>query len=609
MRLALVFLFGCLCCAAAHAAAGMPEAARARFEDLRLSAYVVVGEAREVAAEGEYRATMLRVLDGLGVSKVYVEVYRGGVTLTEDEMRAIRVWLESRGYAVAAGIATVPGGDFGVAADTGLHWFNFQARKTRDDLAAVTRATARVFDEYIVDDFLCSGDMSAESEAAKGPRSWGAYRRDLMIAVSEEVFIGPARAENPDITMIVKFPQWYDRFHLFGYDPERMPQIYDRVFVGTETRGANTQRFGFVQPYEGFINYRWLAALSGGKIGGAWFDHGDCDGDDFVDQAYQSVLAGASELVLFSYAQLREGHPGHPLLLDAYPHLADLARVVRRHPVIGTPVVKPPHSDPGGDMYLMDFLGMLGLPIVPAPALADPTGPIILPTQAAHDSHDAAKLVRARMAARRATVVTTGFLAKVDRDDVTALAGFDATPKSSPALAESVRLPDGSAFEVPHGLRLGDGAPRVGKAEVLLTALVDGREVPFLTAHTANGATLYVMNTHTFSQEDFDAVGEVLLAPRPLGLIRLPEPWLAVLRDVFAPGHPLKAAPARVTCQPLGEDGWFIQNYNDTSAHVALRIDDPVTLHDGFTGALLGQGPGRVAMEVPARGRWWVRAR
>ena len=52
------------------------------------------------------------------------------------------------------------------------------------DLEGVMRTSAKVFDEFIVDDFLCTGDQSAESDAARQGRSWSQYRRDLLTELS-----------------------------------------------------------------------------------------------------------------------------------------------------------------------------------------------------------------------------------------------------------------------------------------------------------------------------------------------------------------------------------------------------------------------------------------
>jgi hypothetical protein len=100
---------------------------------------------------------------------------------------------------------------------------------------------APIFDSFIVDDFLCTADTSLESKATKGERSWSQYRRDLLAELQSSLFIDPLRKVNPDIDMIIKYPQWYDRFHLFGYDVVRETELYDQVWVGTETRNMNTQ--------------------------------------------------------------------------------------------------------------------------------------------------------------------------------------------------------------------------------------------------------------------------------------------------------------------------------------------------------------------------------
>jgi len=254
------------------------EYALSRVDDLRLSAYMTAHSVARVFENDPDGVRSITVLRELGVTGVYLEVYRGGLVVGQAELERTRDHFLAHGFEVTGGIATVPGKDFGVRQEAPLDWFNWQNAKTQEDLERVVRMAALVFDRFIIDDFLCTGDVSEESKAAKGNRSWSQYRRDLLTRLSETVFIGPAREVNPNIQMVIKFPQWYDRFHQFGYDVVRQPAVFDEVWVGTETRGAWTQRFGYVQPYEGFVNYRWLADLSGEKIGGAWFDHIDCDG-------------------------------------------------------------------------------------------------------------------------------------------------------------------------------------------------------------------------------------------------------------------------------------------------------------------------------------------
>jgi hypothetical protein len=183
----------------------------------------------------------------------------------------------------------------------------------------------------------------------------------------------------------MKFPQWYDRFHLFGYDPARMSAFFDRVWVGTEVRNPKTQRMGFVQPTQGYMNYRWLTDVIGGKVEAAWFDHIECTAQNFVDQAWQSVLAGARELVLFNLIDVVDGHPGHALLRKALPDMQAAARRVQGKPIQGVAFYKPPDSDPGDNRYLMDYLGMLGIPVVPVSTYPSQSRAVILGVQAEHD--------------------------------------------------------------------------------------------------------------------------------------------------------------------------------------------------------------------------------
>jgi len=551
-------------------------------EDLRLSVYATAGTVVKLADEEAARDEALAKMRWLGITRVFVEVYRSGLVVPPEKLEAVRDFFRENGIGVAGGIATTPGEGFGVEADVGLHWFNYQAPETREALERVMRQSAPLFDTFIVDDFLCTGDKSEISDKARGDRSWSQYRRDLMVEVSRKVIIEPAKEVNPDIDLIIKYPQWYDLFHKFGYDVARQPAMFDGVWVGTETRGATTQRYGFVQPYEGFINYRWIAALSGGKIRGAWFDHGDCGDFDFLDQAWQSVLAGAPELMIFNLGNVLKGHPDHARLREDWPKLEKLAAAMRENPVVGPVGYKPPNSDAGGDLYIMDFIGMLGVSLVPSPVFPEDAETIFLPTQAAADP-DIAKKVKAALAAGKNIVMTAGFVSKVP--GMAELAGLKGPVALKPMKTDEEGLDLAADLTV-------DGA------EVLLQAPVEGRNVPFLTRR----GNVTVLNTRTFSQADFDAVGEVLLSPRDLGIVHLPEEWLKIIRTAFGHGADwMFHAPARVTCQKLGPSGWVIQNYNDSAAECGFGFAKPVNLQAALTGEPLDR-----LFTLPARGRLWV---
>ena len=582
------------------------EVARRRVGDLRLESYATSDQVERMATDEGFRNAVWATIERMGITKLYLEVYRGGHTVSPEQLVQVRDWCRKRDIAVVGGIATVPGGDVGVRQEGPLGWFNWQSAKTQRDLERIMRASASVFDTFIIDDFFCTGDVSTESAQAKGGRSWGQYRRELLTELAQSIFIGPAQAVNPDITMIVKFPQWHDRFHLFGYDTETFPRLFDRVWVGTETRGRNTQRFGFTQPYEGFINYRWLADIAGDKIGGAWFDHGDCAEYDFLDQAYTSVLAGAPELVFFNLGNVVAGHPDHAKVAAQFEQLADLAAFVRTHPVTGVPAYKPPNSDPAGDMYLLDFLGMLGIPLVPVHEFPEHAPVIFLPAQAAADPdlHQHAEAARARGAH---LIVTTNLLIKWPPGrELARSIGVDPDLTSAPTRA----LYRGEAGDVEIDLEVPlEVTPRPG--DVVCS---DGARQLLLLRTAGN---LSLLNTHTYNQADFDAVGEVLLCPRPLGLLALDGPALGTLRTAFAGGQrPIFDGPAGLTVHPFAgteRGSCVVQNFNDEAVEVGLLVPvEQIHRLDRFSGAPLAARAGRVGdavrltFTIPARGRIWV---
>ena len=200
--------------------------AKSRTNDLQLSIYITAHAIEDLLQDEAGRREALSIFRCNGITKAYLEVYRSGLVVNESLLTEVKDYFNENDIEVVGGIATVPGGDFGVKQEGALGWFNWQDPKTQNDLKSVMRMAAGVFNEFIVDDFLCTGDTSLISKDAKGSRTWSQYRMDLLTELSEEIFIKPAKEVNPDISMIIKYPQWYDRFHLFGYDVEREPAAF-----------------------------------------------------------------------------------------------------------------------------------------------------------------------------------------------------------------------------------------------------------------------------------------------------------------------------------------------------------------------------------------------
>ncbi len=571
-------------------------------ETLRLSTYVTAHTVEQMFRTDEGKREVLSLLRCYGITKVYLEVYRGGLVINPELIETSVKFLKDNGFEVAGGIATVPGNDFGVEQEGPLGWFNWQNSKTQNDLRKVIEDSAPFFETFIVDDFLCTSDTSLESKAAKGDRSWSEYRRTLLTDLSESVFVGPAKAKNPAIRMIIKYPQWYDRFHIFGYSPAATTKIFDGIWVGTESRGQYTQRFGFVQPYEGFVNLRWLNSIAGDKSGGSWFDHIDCTDRDFLEQAYQSVLAGSKELVIFSFDSFITGHPGHHLLMQDFEKLVRLAEAVATGPVSGPAGYKPPDSDAGGDLYIFDYIGMLGISLVPESSYPSDNDVVFLPTQAAYD-RDILTEITGSLERGSKIIMTTGFLAACNEGEKLAqLAGIRCPLQPVKAEIVSLKVAD-SVYKLPFPLKTDYRIVPDG-AEVLLDPDLSGNN-PFIVCNKERN--ICVINTHTFSEADFAAVDEHLLAPAQIGLVELPAEWADTIREAFRDAaEPAVKAPARVTVQRLKGGSLVIHNYNQVPADVTVNFSQSGNYKDGFTGEKIAAGVREVKLSMKARSNIWL---
>ena len=578
-----------------------------RKSDLRISVYVTAQTVENMFSTETGRREVLSLLHCNGMTKVFLEVYRGGLTISPEVLKSSISFLKENGFEVVGGIATVPGrrSNFGVPQEGKLSWFNWQNPKTQNDLRKVIEDSAPLFDSFIIDDFLCTADTSLESKAFKRDRSWSEYRRSLLTDLSQSIFIKPAKEKNPSIKIIIKYPQWYDRFHLFGYDVVTQPKLFDGVWVGTETRGQYTQRFGFVQPYEGFINFRWFTSISKEKIGGAWFDHGDCTETDFLDQAYQSVLAGARELIIFNFTDIVNGHPGQHLLRQDFEKLADLAKTVAKNPIKGIVGYKPPNSNAGGDLYIFDYIGMLGISIVPDSRYPENAKVIFLPTQAATDNDILPKIMKSLEKGAK-IIMTTGFIANANKGEKLAQLAQIKWPVPKETTIIETLISEGNQQKLKFPLKMDYKIIHDG-ANILLNPLPQSIS-PFLVQNQSK--SIYVLNSHTFSQQDFDIVGEVLLCPQQVGLLELPKLWTNIIRSAFqSDDEPTIDAPSRVSMQQLSNGNIIIHNYNVENTAVKIRFPQVAEYIDGFTGKPILVKGNEINLEMTPRSRLWIRSK
>lgn len=305
-----------------------------------------------------------------GITKVYIEVFRGSYQVERETLVRARDRFRREGFIVCGAVTTT-----GVGKRKG-GWGNvscYTEKTTAERLEEIFRYAAGLFDVVMIDDFYFTQCECEECKKAKGERPWSEFRMALLDRMARERILAPARAVNPNAKIILKYPEWYDAFHERGYDVVAEPEMFDITWIGTETRDPDNPRWGMKPQFGAYWLSLWTAAFSGGKLGGGWYDPYGTTPKTYVEQGRQTILGLCRESMLFCYGSLNPSPPRRAqdetgpddvetLRRELPQHIA-LAEFVRGETVRGVGTYKPPHSPSGDDMYVFNFLGMLGIPM------------------------------------------------------------------------------------------------------------------------------------------------------------------------------------------------------------------------------------------------------
>ena len=190
---------------------------------------------------------------------------------------------------------------------------------------------------------------------------------------------------------------------------------FDWIWVGTETRDYADKRWGGTPQYEAYFIMRWLGGLGGPKCGGGWYDPYGTTEATYREQARQTVLAGARESMLFCYGSLQEdtGPRNVESLRDNIPELFAVADQVRQRTVVGVAAYKPANSHPENEPRVFDFVGMLGIPLVPCHEFPSQAAAGFFSLHALKDPELIPKL-SSFIAAGKPTLVTDGLAKRLE---------------------------------------------------------------------------------------------------------------------------------------------------------------------------------------------------
>ena len=517
------------------------------------------------------------------VDKIYLETHRDLLIVPDETLEQAKKYFLDRGIEVGGGIT------YTINEANNCETFCYSDPEHRKMVQEIAEHTARHFDDFILDDFFFTSCKSDIEIKAKGSQSWSDYRTKLMTEAGQTLVLQPAKKVNPNVKVIIKYPNWYDHFQGLGFDLKNGPRLFDGVWTGTETRDP-----GNAQHLQNYLSYnvvRYYENLRPGHNGGGWVDAGGSElgMDRYAEQLWLTMFAKAPEMILFAYNQLldvkirpehctpwqgqgtsfsyddmmkpvrsADGQQVQPTTIAraAGVTFEQIDKFVHK---LGKPVgiksYKPYHSL--GDDFLPNYLGMIGLPMDMYPEFPTDQQVVLLTEQAKYDPVLLPKM-KAQLQKGGDIVITSNLLkaipeqiaeiAELRCSDLKALVNdFGSLGKSGrDLLIPQVRYQTNDAWELASA-----GRPLKGG--------VSG--YPMLLRALYSKGSLYVITI-----------------PDDMGnLYDLPEGVLNIFRRVMSQDLPVRIeAPSKVSLFLYDNGTFIVESFNDEPVTIRVITDEGV---------------------------------
>ena len=409
-----------LACAPLLAVAG-------NYTNFSVAVYIPINVVQSFDQPGKFQTDYDCIHRQLKFDKVYIEVQRDRRLLTDEQAERTKKFFLDHGVQVAGGMALSDGSIGGQ-----FQSFCYTDPQDRTFIKSAAEFAAKHFDEVIQDDFFFVSTKRNSDIAAKGNNTWSQFRMDLLAEAAKYLLVKPAKAVNPKVKMVVKYPNWYEHFQGSGFDLERGPKIFDGIYTGTETRDP-VMTDQHLQQYESYQIIRYFENIAPGRNGGGWVDTYSLRYlDRYAEQIWDTLFAKAREFTCFEWSGLTQPFEiGERAAWEKLPtsfnfsemtngitaptwarvagySLEQADKIVGQ---LGTPVgiasYKPFHSD--GEDYLHNYLGMFGIPIDLRPEFPTNANLILLTECAKADPNIVAK-IKGQLRAGKSVVITSGLL-------------------------------------------------------------------------------------------------------------------------------------------------------------------------------------------------------
>jgi hypothetical protein len=591
-----------ICSLLAAFALSCATALAGRYTNFSAAIYIPVNVVRNLDDPETLSNQWSRISSQLKVDKVYIEVQRNRTLAGDETLERLKKFFLDRGVQVAGGMAAADGNIGGQ-----FKSFCYTDPKDREFVKGAAELAARHFDELIQDDFFFVTTKYDSDIAAKGDQSWTEFRLKLMDDAAENLIIKPARAINPAIKLVIKFPNWYEHFQGLGYDLDREPKLFDGIYTGTETRDPETTDQN-LQQYQSYQIFRYFENIKPGGNGGGWVDTFSVRYvDRYAEQLWDTLFAKAPEIMLFNWAALTGPVvPGsrtnwqnlhtsfdYDQMLQACksnapsgPPEPSMARVAgysleqvdaflgQLGKPIGIQSYKPLQSS--GEDFLHNFLGNIGIPMDLHPEFPTNADLVLLTESAKFDSAIVAK-VKHQLLAGKSVVITSGLFRALEGKGIEDIVEARHTGRKV------------MAHEYWTGFGSGNGTPVSGEAKTdilfpevdfltndawaLVRAMAGGRGFPILFLDRYGKGTLYVW----VIPDNFN------------DLYRLPPEVLSAIKNFVMRGFPVRLdGPANVALFAYDNNTFIVESFLPVETSVSVSITgDKGKLRNLLTGEVM----------------------
>lgn len=378
------------------------------YRNFNVGIYCPVHNVNSITDLEEFDRKFGHLSDHVKVGRAYIECYRGMEWADREQLLKVKGYFERKGIATSGGITTCADG----AREEGFISLCYSKAEGREILRKAVKLSAEVFDELILDDFYFMNCRCRDCIAQKGDRTWTQFRLDQKRQITEEIVMKTAKEVNPDVNVIVKFPQWYEVFNETGYDLRMEPALFDAIYTGTETRNP-TYAAQHLPKYLSYFVMRYLESAAPDRNLGGWFDPYECTYNltSYLEQGYLTLFAKAREVMLFCLGSLIEDTSFRlfapavgEMFAEADAYLGQLGNPR------GVAAYRPACAR--GEDNLHNYLGMCGIPFEPCIDYPEQEKVIFLAQGAADDPLIVEKMKKSMLEGAY-IVVTSGFVSKL----------------------------------------------------------------------------------------------------------------------------------------------------------------------------------------------------